>query len=190
MTERSLADAPAVAPEVTPEDFDIEAWISGVRPTRRAVKLHPNAHLLARMDEIADEIDSTPEGEDVDGLIDEFEDLKRQFEDGVWFTVEKRSTEWVKQFRKRTAQALGVSLTKGNQAALESAAVTVGLAQVAAQTVSPAVTLEQLSRMYEVNQGEVNKLVSLVKHVNEDLAEDQAVMTRDFSRRRSAPTPG
>lgn len=189
IVERSLADVDTsvdVSPAVTPQNFDLEQWVAGVRPTRRSVKLYPNAHLVARMDELADRIDNTPDGAEVDALIDEFDQLRKQFRDGVWFTVEKRSTEWVAALRKRVAKANGIKLDDDGDAEGTDANITLSLHQLAEQIVSPAgVTYEQLRAMLDANEGELNKLALTMQTVQSQLAQSAGVLDRDFSARRS-----
>jgi ribosomal protein L27 len=171
----------------TPETFDIEAWVAGVRPNRRSVKLHPQAHVVARLEELAEEIDTAPDGRNVDGMIDEFDRLKAQFNDGVWFTVEQRSTEWIEKCRNDIAARLGVKLEDADR----QTSVTIMLQQLAQQVIAPTgVTFQHLQGMFERNEGEVNKLFLAVQQANQQLAETAQVLTRDFSRRRSNGTRG
>lgn len=194
--ERSLAEineAPApVEPaivdttvEPTPENFDLDAWVEGVRPTRKSVKLYPSAHLVARMEELAVEIDNTPEDVNIDGLIDEFYQAKRQFHAGVWFTIEQRSSEWVQKFRKDMAKRHNLKDDEDKDAA------TISLYQMAEQIIQPqGVTYNHLRKLQANNEGELAKLIGALQRVNQQLAETNGVMTRDFSERRSAPDPG
>ena len=200
LDERTLADPPADWPTmtdgvpivdssvaVTLENFDIDEWIAGIRPTRRSVKLHPDAHLIARMEEIADRIDLTPDDQDVDALIEEFEQARRQVNDGMWFTLEKRSSEWIKTFRLKMLEQLGAHLDPdlGEKVTREHR-LAVTLHQIAAQCVAPAgLTYEQIRRLVEANEGEATKLVLALDNVNTVLAEQAGVMDRDFSERRS-----
>lgn len=189
VVERSLADAATsvdVSPAVTPATFNFDDWVAGVRPTRRKIKLFPQAHLVARLDELAEAIDATPEGEDVDPLIDEFEAVRKQFRDGVWFTVEKRSSESVLANRKALAKRLGIKLDEDGDAANTDDSIVLVLHQLANQIVEPAgVTYEHLRAMLTANEGEVNKLVRTLEDVQYKLAENAFVVDRDFSERRS-----
>lgn len=187
--ERSLADVDVsvdVSPKVTPENFDLAEWAAGVRPTQRSVKLYPNAHLIGRMDELADKIDNAPEGADVDALIDEFESVREQFRDGVWFTVEKRSSEWIENQRKATAKRLGMKLDDDADADNAADNITLMLHQLAEQIVRPrGVTADMLRHMYDANEGELVKLTNAMQTANRQLAESSGVLDRDFSGRRS-----
>lgn len=188
--ERSLADvtpetAPAAEPvDVSepvpaPEDFDMRQWLAGVRPTRRAIKLYPNAHLIAEMDRVVEEIDAAPADANVDDLIDEFESLRAQHQDGVWFVAEKRSDEWVEAERKRLIKALNLDADNEDDVLRLVYEIT------AAQIVSPRITGAELAELAKANEGEAIKLYSLVKAVNTQLSEQAGVLKRDFSSRRS-----
>lgn len=200
--ESSLADTPvdvSAAPivdtteVVTPQDFDMTKFIAGVRATRRSVKLFPNAHMVARMEEIAQQIDEADDDADVDALIVEFEQCKAAFHDGVWFTIEKRSSEWEKAFKKRTLKKLGFTekdLESDEDDEVNPAKIKVLLHQLAAQIVAPhGVTVTNLERMLVANEGELNKLIVCMSMANSALAESSPVLTRDFSQRRSGNRP-
>ncbi len=182
-------DTVDTSPDVTPQDFAWDPFLTGVRPTRRGVRLYPHAHLVARMEYLADRIEGLPDGPEVDKLIDEFEQAKADFRQGVWFEVEKRSTEWVEKFRTDLAAKHDLNLgtaekdfedgdNKDRMAAL--------LHQLAAQIVTPSgTTYEDLRRLYEANEGELNKLIVTMGFANEALAERAKVLDADFSQRRS-----
>lgn len=195
-TETSLADQPLapqtvdVTPQPLPADFDMAAFLEGVRPTRHAVQLFPQAHLIARLEQIAAQIDVAASDADVDALVDEFERTRDQFRTGIWFTVEKRSSEWVDDFRETTAKSLGMKKVRddeGDENYSHADALKVSLHQIAAQIVEPAaVTFDDLRRLLDSNEGELNKLLMVMNLVNSQLAESSEVLKRDFSRRRSA----
>lgn len=169
-----------VAPELTPETFDVTEWLAGVRPTRRAVTLYASGHVLARMDQIADRINRLPNGAEVDELVAEFEELKAQFLDGRTFVIEGRSSEWRGEFTRVAKERLGM---KGDGTPEQRR--TVMLEMLAEQMVSPVVTVEQLDRLGDANEGELSKLLVAQTFANEQLAEASAVVTLDFSSRRS-----
>ena len=178
--------------------FDLDAFLNGVRPTRRTVKIHERADLVGAMDYIVAQIDAAPEGEDVDHLIEQYTEARDTFLAGVtYWTVEKRSSEWLKAHREATARELSITINKDGEAANAKGGLTLLLEQVAAQVVEinsqPAeVTAEQLRKMYDANEGEVNKLVAAVENVNTAMAQHSAkdLVTRDFSRRFSTGRNG
>lgn len=168
----------------TPEGFDLDEWVAGIRPTRRSVRLYPQAHLIARMEELAGRIDRLPDGPEVNRLVDEFEATKVQFKDGVWFTVEKRSSEWVNDFREKKVAELSFPEELDSTQVL-----TLALHQVAAQTIAPpGVTYRHMRAIWEANEGEVNKLIVALTAANTVLAEKAGVFDLDFSQRRSGKT--
>lgn len=189
VAELSVAER---APEVTPENLDMESWLQGVRPTRRSIKLRPNAHLLAEMDRVADEIDRTPDGPEVEALILRFEQLREQYEQGIWFTVEKRSQEWLKAESKRLVKELGLKTKSKDADEKDEAEKVLGMHLAAARIVEPQMTADQLQRLMDANEGESVKLINLVNVVHNQLADHSEVLKRDFSSRRSGSrgTPG
>lgn len=190
--ETPQADTSVEVPVATnPEDFDLTAWMEGVRPTRRGVRLYSRADVIARLEQVADEIDEAPDGSDVNDLIDEAEKLQETFVNGVvWVVVEKRSTEWLDNFREEGAKRLGVTLNDKGEVGDRAKAQRLMFEQIAAQVVEPeGFTAEHLERLYDANEGEVTKLMTTTRHVNSQLAESASVVTRDFSQRRStSPT--
>ena len=176
----AVTDVTPALPE--PEDFDVDAWLAGVRPTRRAVVLYARADILARLDEIDARVRSLPDGDEVDALIDEFEALRAEYRDGRPFVVEGRSPEWVEHFKRTALADLGVRKGDGTR----EQRVEVMMAQLAEQIVSPeGLTVEHLQALNERNAGELNKLVVAMTFANNQVAEAAEVLTLDFSSRRS-----
>lgn len=185
-SEKSLADltVDTSGQLPPPADFNLQAFIRGVRPTRRSVRLYQQADVISQLEKLAEQIEQLPDGPEVDALIDQAQELQRIFHaGGVWFTVEKRSGEWVKAFRDRTSAAIGKTADS------EDGAMHIQLHQLAAQIVEPAgVTAEDLYQLYEANEGEVAKLLVALTMVNEQIAESAKVISLDFSQRRSGRT--
>lgn len=189
--ERSLADeAPALppveddTPDVTPEDFTFDDFLAGARPTRRRARLFMRADLIADMEQLADEIGDLDEGDErVAPLVERYEQVKADFDaSGRWFSVEKRSSEWVAKFRRDTAKRLDIALDGDGDAATMEEARTLGLHQLAEQIVTPAgATYDGLRALYERNEGEVNKLFLAMRLANEQMAESAQVVGPDFS---------
>lgn len=196
--DRALGDLPSVpiintTVPPTPEDFDLAEFIAGVRPTRRAVQIFPQAHLIAQLEQIAAQIEAAPEDADVDDLIDQFEQVKAGFEAGIWFEIEKRSSEWVTKFDNDLVKQLGLVKKppgggqKPQLSVDDNAKVT--LHRLAAQIVQPpGMTYELVKSLAEHNEGEVAKLMVCMTSANNELAESAEVLTRDFSSRRSTPS--
>ena len=188
--DESLGDVSIdTTPQLDPTTYNVDDLIRGIRPTQRSVKIHARGDVLARLDQLAGVIESAPEGADVDALIDEFDTLKKTFEDGEWWTVQRRSQDWVATFRKSTAKRLDITLdTDGDPTGdtAEQDRRTLLLHQVAAQIIAPTgVTADQLAAIEDQNEGELTKLIVAVTVVNSTLAESAGVLTKDFSQRRS-----
>lgn len=178
------------------EDFDLDAFIDGMRPTRRSIKLHERGDLIGTMDLLASEIESAPESVNVDHLIDAFTRARDTFlsATALW-TVEKRSTEWLTAQREQSAKAAGIKLDKDGQTTSHADGMRLLLDQVAGQVVEingrPAtVTANRLRKMYDANEGELNKLVVAVENVNTAVAQQANVLTKDFSQRSSTARGG
>lgn len=192
--ERSLADAAeaqdepkvvdASLAEVSVEDFDVDAFLDGVRPTRRAVKLYQRADLVGPLEERVQELETAGEDPEQDEQV---KALYAQFHaSGKWFTVEKRSSEWERKFRKDTARALDITLDDDGNVSNAEDGLTLSLAQAAAQTIIPSgVTTEKLRKFWNTNQNEVAKLFMAVQLANQQTAEQSRVVAPDFSRKPS-----
>ena len=183
-----IADTPIIdatePPEV--EDFDFDAWLAGVRPTRRSVKLYGRADLIGRMEEIAAQIEDAV-GDDAEDLIDEFETAKDAFDASArWFVVEARSPEWVDDFHRTRARAIGIK--KGEPGERQKQQIL--LEQLAEQIVSPTgITPQALVTLLDRNAGELNKLIVAMTFANTSVAESAKVLTLDFSSRRPGGSP-
>lgn len=196
--DRSLADVPGeafglvdVSPEVEPEDFDFEAFLSGVRPTRRAVQVFARADLVAVMEEVAGEYaaaedDGAPAAKRK-AIAARFTEAREAFlASGRWFVLEKRSSEWIEKFRKGTAARLDITLPEDDEKMGTDDRMAMLLEQLAAQIASPTgVTAAGLRKLYEANEGEVSKLVTAMTFVNTQLGQSAKVLARDFSLARS-----
>ena len=189
--ERSLADvapeatspAPSIidaTPDVAAQDFDFEDFLAGARPTRRAAKLYKRADLIGGLEELAQTLEAN--GKDP-GADPKFRAMYDAFHaSGRWFTVEKKSGEWEAKFRKDTARRLDIKLAKDGAFASEEDGLALAFEQAAAQIVNPAnVTAEGLRKLYEINQGEVNKIFLAVRLANQEMAETVRVVGPDFS---------
>lgn len=193
MDERSLGDVVTVDTtpnNITPQDFSFEDFLNGVRPTRRSVVLYARGDLIAKLDEIVAAIERAPETDNVDDLIDEYERVRAEFQDGRWFTVEKRSSDWAEKFRLTTEKSLGFKRTRKDDDSeptlSDEDAATITMHQLAEQIVTPSgVTVQQLKHLGDTNEGELSKLIYAMITVNSELAQSAKVLNKDFSQRRS-----
>ena len=189
------------SPALSAASFDLDAFVGGMRPTRRTVKIHERADLIGVMDELANRIESAPEDANVDDLIDQFVAARESFTAGVTFwTVEKRSTEWISENRRGYAKDHGLTLDEDDAAKDGKDGLALLLNQLAGQivevkdaqgaTLERPVTYEVLRRMYDANEGEVNKLVTAMLNANTTVAQSATVLSRDFSQRYSTSRSG
>lgn len=181
-TDEQLEDESVAA---DPETFDVGALVAGVRATRVRVKIQPNAHLLERLQELADEIDSYPTDEDVPAdLIEEWVESKELFDHVDVYVVEGRTSDWVRQFSK-DIKAKGINPDRKGLSDAERMEHNRRMihAQVAAQIVSPeGVTEEQVADLYAHNEPQGDLLFQAVRQVNTRPVKE---LTPDFSQRVS-----
>ena len=188
-------------PEVTPQTVDAGAFLAGVRPTRRSVRIVERPDLVGDMERLAqlfDEADEADDDAECDRVAAEFEQVAAAFHASKrWYTVEKRSSEWVAKFRKDTCEKLGLDTGPSGEEAVSEAqehdrSVLI-LHQLAEQIVDPAgTTYEDLRGLYERNEGELNKLLTCMTMANVRSAESVEVTSPAFGLRRSgrSGTPG
>lgn len=172
-----------------PEGFDADAFLRGVRATRRGVRIYHRADLIVVMDELADKIDALPDGPEVDALIDELEERRAVFrEASAWYVVEGRSGEWVTHFRKTFAKDHKLDPGPWSRDAATDAELAARAAIITAQLheqLTEDVSIETLEALYVANQAEFFRLTVVMNESNTERAAGSAAVTRDFSRRRS-----
>ena len=168
-----------------PEDYDFAAMVAGVRPTRARVRIRPASHLLARLEELAEQVDALPADDDLpDDLADEWEQTKAAYDRTFVVVVEGRSSDWVKEFA-REAKSRGINPQRkglSDEARFEQTKKLM-MAQLAAQVVHPTqgVTEESVAALFAANETEGDKLWRAMQRVNTQPAGDGP----DFSRRPS-----
>lgn len=196
--ERSLADEPEVKPEdlivdTTPdvpvEDFDFPEFLHGARPTRRSAKLYMRADLVGQLEQLIHDLEAAGDDPAEDPKVRELYDTFHA--SGRWFTVEKKSGEWETKFRQDTINRLSIKVDKDGNVLNATDGLSLSFEQTAAQMVVPSnVTADGLRKLYEVNQGEVNKLFLAVRLANNEMAETVRVVGPDFSSQPSTSTSG
>lgn len=195
--ERSIAEKATTEDSVAAErgPLSVDEFLSGVRAQRRSVRIRPNLHVLADMQRLVDEIDDSPEGADVDDLIDEYETARAVFEASERWVVEQRTPERRKHVRRQAAKALGIDLREDGETVEgddfdQSKAAQLEAHVIADHVVEPeGVTAEQVTALYEATPGEFQKIDFAIVQVMRVLDEDSAAgVLRDFSSRRSAKT--
>lgn len=178
-------------PPTTPETFDSSAFLAGVRPTRRSVQIVERADLVSDMEQLQGayiEADQADDDEACDKIAAAFEQVAAVFHGSKrWYTVEKRSGEWLNKLRDDLIKEHDLDLgdDKGEGGNPEHAKIAT-LHQLAAQIVSPTgTTYEDLEALYDHNEGELNKLVIAMTMANSQQATAAKVATPGFSLRRS-----
>lgn len=168
---RTLDDQPLgeetpvdVTRELDAEDFDFDAFVEGVRPGRRAVRVTMRADLVAELDRIAIRAEglADPNGDEAQELADEFDRIKDQIRASQRvFVVEARSDERGKQIlnhlEKLGHQRPGKKATEEQVEAWNTEAMLHRLAD--AIIVPSNVTVEGLRKVNAVAEAEVQKLV-------------------------------
>ena len=195
--ERSIAEKATTEDSVAAErgPLSVDEFLSGVRAQRRSVRIRPNLHVLADMQRLVDEIDDSPEGADVDDLIDEYEAARAVFEASERWVVEQRTPERRKHVRRQAAKVLGIDLREDGETVEgddfdQTKAAQLEAHVIADHVVEPeGVTAEQVTALYEATPGEFQKIDFAIVQVMRVLDEDSAAgVLRDFSSRRSAKT--
>ena len=160
--ELSMADMNLThaAPDttVTPETFDLAAWISGVTPVQRTVTLYARGDLFADLSALENRYDEAKRAANVDdmrALKEQMREVADQIRaSALDITVQGRSADWVQRFRKDMEER-GVD---GDQATLE---------QLAAQITAPeGLTVDMLATLRDRIEPQVVALVQAVATVN------------------------
>ena len=202
--ESSLGDAQSVTPDVVDVDvvkdaasFNVGAWIDGVRPLRRAVRviLGNDVDALVELQKVSDELSRMQDDDpDVDDLIDRAVELQEIMR-GQWVVVEARGPEWVRANGLRLMERLGIEkpdpekldgqsdedvrkLVESNRVLLAH--------MCAAQIVEPRLSGDDLVKLDTARRSEMDKIIQVVASINSVGAAGDPVMSVDFSRLRSA----
>lgn len=157
--------------DVTPEDFDFDAFMDGVRPGRRAVRVTGRADLAAEIDKIAIQAEGLedPNGEEAQALLEHFETVKSQIAASQHvFVVEARSDhrgrQIVKQMEKQGITEPG---KKASQDEIREYQEELAIRRLADGIVIPSnITVEGLKKLEERAPSEVNKLYGAFHEVN------------------------
>lgn len=188
------------SPPLDVATFDLGAWVRGVRPTRRTVKLYLRSDLLGALDELGDRIESAGDTVNVDADVDEFERLRQEYlADFTYWTVEGRSSEWVSKCWDESVKAHRITLDRAGNARNDTDKVTLLLDQLAGQVVEvktpdgqvqQGVSAEVLRELFNGNERELNKLAYAMADCNQNPGDRATVLTKDFSQRSSTARSG
>ena len=151
-----------------PEDFDLDSWMQGLRPTVRAYTIYQRADLLAELEDLEKQLQllEAPDADEytmADVVVGSLE-LNKQInalyqqllDSRITFKVEARSAEWLKE------KGLEVKRTKGYSAlSKDDKAAMVTRHQLADAVVQPkGITVEHLERLEEVAGAQYRGLVA------------------------------
>jgi hypothetical protein len=173
-TDEALGGTPDVEDitnDVTPEDFDFDAFVDGVRPGRRAVRVTMRADLAAEVDQIAIKADGLddPNGEEAQALLDRFVEVKEQIAASQKvFVVEARSEHRARQIIKQM-EKLGMPQPgkKADEDEIREWNEELAIRRLADSIIVPSnVTVEGLKKLNSVAESEVNKLFGALHDVN------------------------
>ncbi len=143
---------------VTPETFDLAAWIAGVTPVQRTVTLYARGDLFADLSALETRYDEAKRAVNVDdmrALKEQMREVADQIRaSALDITVQGRSADWVQRFRADMEER-GID---GDQATLE---------QLAAQITAPeGLTVDMLATLRDRIEPQVVALVQAVATVN------------------------
>lgn len=180
--ERSLGDIQKEAAE-----FDMESWLDGIRPVRRAVRVFlanddDALNVAVELEKIVDKIDSLPDGPEVDALIDRALELQ-EVGKGQWVVMEAHSQERREADETRLIEQLNLD-TKSEETKIKHGTILIAHL-AAAQIVEPKITGPQLIALSKDRWHEAYKIINLASELNSHSMSDTKVFNLDFSRRRS-----
>lgn len=191
LTERDDDDTLG-GPEVTDvsealdaEDFDFDAFVEGVRPGRRAVRVTMRADLVAELDRLATRAQSLGDDDaEADELLARFDEVKHQILDSQrTFIVEARSDARGKSIVKQL-EKLGYPKPgkKADEDAAEKWNTEAAIHRLADAIVVPSnVSVEGLRKLNDRAESEINKLFGAFMDVCTNPTKG---VTAPFSQRR------
>lgn len=143
---------------ITPETFDLAAWIAGVTPVERTVTLYAHGHLFAVLSALEAEYNEAKAAVNVDEMRDAKDKMRTVANQirasALDITVQGRSADWVQRFR-----------TSCEERGLDSDETT--LEQLAAQIIAPeGVTPAMLATLRDRVEPQVVALLQAVAAVN------------------------
>lgn len=146
---------------MTPEGFDLDAWLAGARPSRRATTVYARPDLLATIDVLSERVVVARASEDTDEvnrLVAQIRDVRQQMEASALDVVVEASSE---SARARLRESLGI---REGQVATDEQTCHF----IAAHIVSPeGLDGEGLMRLNAVSPQQVVKIASAMKVANE-----------------------
>ena len=177
-----------ITKELNVEDFDFGAFVDGVRPGRRAVKITMRADLMLELDRIIAEYEATDkEDRDEEELLTRVNAVKAEvIASQRMFVIEARSDARIDEI-KEEMRTLGKP--EPNRKATEEMRRAwreeLLLRRLADAIITPSnVTYEGLAKLREVAESQINLLVGTMQMVNSNPTDGVKGVTPDFSRGR------
>lgn len=150
--------------EVTPQEFNLDAWLDDAQRPARSVTVYQKAGLIAELDRVAglienaddDEVDGPSMGGGVGKLRAEYAKLAKQFHDSaLTVTVQGRSDD-----EKREFAAANLAVKPED----------LGYAILADAITSPAVTVDQVKRLEKkIGPAQFGLILAGYKSATEDI---------------------
>nr|DAO15736.1 MAG TPA: hypothetical protein [Caudoviricetes sp.] len=143
---------------VTPETFDLAAWIAGVTPVERTVTVYAHGHLFSILSALEAQYNEAKAAVNVDDMRDAKDKMRTVANQirasALDITVQGRSADWVQRFRK-DCEDRGLD---GDETTLE---------QLAAQVIVPeGITPAMLATLRDRVEPQVVALLQAVAAVN------------------------
>lgn len=176
-----------LTPPLDPEDFDFNAFVEGVRPGRRAVKITMRADLMAEVDQIIANFGEGAEErteEEAKAALARFKEIKAKIIDSQrWFVVEARADSRIEEIidtmRKSGKPRPNKKATPEMVQAWNEELL---LRRLADAIVTPSnVTYEGLVKLRAVGEAQVNLLAGAMQMVNSNPTDGVKGLTPDFS---------
>lgn len=167
--------------EVTPQDFDIDAWLDDAERPARSVTVYQKAGLIADLDALAEQI-SNAEGEEVDGPS----------MDGGSGTLRAKYADLAQKFHDSAMTVRVQSLTNQEQAELleghdDDSMADRGTIVLAAAIVQPKMSAAQVKRLNSVlGDAQFGRILEAWNQACRNAPEVSA----DFLPKRSTPDDG
>lgn len=135
------------------ESFDFAAWLAGVTPVRRRLTIYGRGDLQAEIDELS-QAEALALGAEREALVERLVKLTAELKaSAITIEVEGRTSTWVTKMAAELREA-GV---EGED---------IDFALIAAQSVSPRLTVDQVRALRETREAEVLRLANVVADAN------------------------
>src|SRR5690625_1008972 len=174
-----------VTEDLNVEDFDFAAFVEGVRPGRRAVKITMRADLMVELDRIIAEYEASSKTErDEEDLLERYNAVKAEIiASERIFVVEARSDSRINEIKDEMRRLGKPEPNRKATAEMRSDwREELLLRRLADAIITPSnVTYHGLIRLRKASEAQINKLVGTMQMVNSDPTAGLKGVTPDFS---------